>query len=49
MAATERRSAAFVTAVGDAVFELISSLGDFGLFAIRTLGWLVRRRPARAR
>jgi phospholipid/cholesterol/gamma-HCH transport system permease protein len=43
----EMRPAALVTALGDAVFQSISSLGDLGLFALRTLGWLVRRRPAR--
>ncbi|MCS7045993.1 MAG: ABC transporter permease, partial [Gemmataceae bacterium] len=36
----------FISAVGDVGARVILLLGDFGLYAARTLGWLARRRPA---
>jgi phospholipid/cholesterol/gamma-HCH transport system permease protein len=47
MASASTRSAMLITALGGAVYNAVDSLGDLGLFATRTLGWLVRRWPAR--
>jgi phospholipid/cholesterol/gamma-HCH transport system permease protein len=35
------------SAVLNLVYDVVASVGDASLFATRTLGWLVRRRPAR--
>src|SRR5262249_9604183 len=35
-----------ILALGDAMVHAVSGLGDFALFAGRTLAWSVRRRPA---
>jgi phospholipid/cholesterol/gamma-HCH transport system permease protein len=47
MASASMRLPAFVTGLGEVAHQAISVLGDFSIFASRTLAWLVRRRPAR--
>ena len=47
MASASMKSADMINTLGALANNAISVLGDFGIFAGRTLAWLVRRRPAR--
>src|SRR4051812_44249419 len=47
MATTASRPAGPVGRLGDLFYAGIVQLGDVTLFALRTLGWLIRRLPAR--
>jgi phospholipid/cholesterol/gamma-HCH transport system permease protein len=47
MASAEYQPRGLITRLGDVSYRLVSELGDLALFAIRTLGWAVRRRPTR--
>lgn len=42
---TPRKSATPVHRLGEHVFDLFAEVGDFALFALQTLGWIVRKRP----
>src|SRR5947209_17674129 len=44
-AVSERRGG-LVAALGDTMLHALVGLGDFAIFAGRTLAWTVRRRPA---
>ena len=46
MATVSQRRDGLVLALGDAMVHAVAGLGDFALFAGRTLAWSVRRRPA---
>src|SRR3954451_20134858 len=35
-----------VTALGGVAVNLLTALGDFTLFGVRTLGWMIRRPPS---
>jgi phospholipid/cholesterol/gamma-HCH transport system permease protein len=44
--ATVSQATGPVSRLGDLVFQTIAGLGDMTLFALATLGWMLRRRPA---
>jgi phospholipid/cholesterol/gamma-HCH transport system permease protein len=46
MTALRRGPAQWVGRLGTAAYEWVAALGDVTVFAARTAGWLVRRRPA---
>jgi phospholipid/cholesterol/gamma-HCH transport system permease protein len=46
MASAGEHQGGLLVSLGDSVVSLFDSLGDFTLFAIGTLGWLVRRPPS---
>jgi phospholipid/cholesterol/gamma-HCH transport system permease protein len=46
MATVSQRRDGLILALGDAMVHAVTALGDFALFAGRTLSWSVRRRPA---
>ena len=46
MATVSQRREGLILALGDAMVRAVAALGDFALFAGRTLAWSVRRRPA---
>jgi phospholipid/cholesterol/gamma-HCH transport system permease protein len=46
MATAGASRAGLIVSLGDFVYLSVAVLGDFFLFALRTLGWLLRKRPA---
>jgi phospholipid/cholesterol/gamma-HCH transport system permease protein len=47
MAMARRENPGWLATLGDTTLRALAALGDLGLFTGRTMGWLVRRRPAR--
>jgi phospholipid/cholesterol/gamma-HCH transport system permease protein len=46
MATVGPRTPGPISSLGIVAIQAVSLLGDFGIFSMQTLGWMVRRRPA---